>query len=54
MSLAGGGASDRLDQLILRGFLEHVRDRSGAQRVARVRRLVLHGEHDDLGRRPLG
>ena len=48
VGLAGGGAADGLDELVVGGLLEHVGPRAGAQRLAREGGLVLHRQHGDL------
>ena len=52
--VAPGGPAHRFDELCLGRVLEDVAERAGAERLARVRRLVLHRQHDDLGVRGFG
>ena len=52
--VAHGRPAHRFDELCLGRLLEDVAERAGAERLARVRRLVLHREHDDLGIRGFG
>src|ERR1700761_8634999 len=46
-----GGELDRAHQLGVGGVLEHVADGAGAQRRPGEGRVVLHGEHHNLGLR---
>jgi hypothetical protein len=53
VALATGDFPDGPRQPGVGGALEHVADCSGVDRLLRERRIVLHGQHDDLGVRDL-